>query len=125
MVGSVGIFDPPPNENENENETNDGDPITGFEDRIIGADDSRLRTRYWIFLFFPSLDPEFEMHYIFEKSRENYTYVTRLILDRIRVIYSFLLSFCYVIFLPFFFFALISFFFNQCYPRNYHIARTN
>lgn len=36
----------------NENETNDRDPITGSEDRIIGADDSRV-IGYFFFFFNP------------------------------------------------------------------------
>lgn len=37
----------------NENETNDRDPITGSEDRIIGADDSRVIGYFFFF------NPEF------------------------------------------------------------------
>lgn len=33
----------------NENETNDRDPITGSEDRIIGADDSRVIGYFFFF----------------------------------------------------------------------------
>lgn len=40
-----------PNENENENKTNDGDPIAGFEDRIIGTDDSHVIGLFFFFFF--------------------------------------------------------------------------
>lgn len=52
----------------NENETNDRDPITGSEDRIIGADDSRV-----IGYFFFSIRSSERDVSLFEQSRENYT----------------------------------------------------
>lgn len=44
----------------NENETNDRDPITGSEDRIIGADDSRV---IGYFFFFFQSGVQKEMYY--------------------------------------------------------------